>query len=251
MIVGSLLLIVVAVCLLVAGVLQGANALLVASIVASLLAAIALIAGGRQAAAARAAARSGSRTRTSRPAEDLAGSRAESRTESRTDNADGRSERRVLERETVGAGVGGGTTYGGGYGGRSSAVADETSMMEPVLDEPYPPSIPQQQDAPDYGDYGADYGDRYDDDADDDEYDEPDDEPAPQPTSPGDAARIAAMNADVYVVDGRPRYHLRGCVHLMGRESEPLPVSEAVELGFSPCGVCEPDSSLLAASRRV
>jgi hypothetical protein len=37
----------------------------------------------------------------------------------------------------------------------------------------------------------------------------------------------------------------------MGRENEPLPVSEAVELGFSPCGVCEPDSSILAAARRV
>ena len=53
MIVGSLLLIVVAVGLLVVGLLQGADALLVASIGASLLAAVALIVGGRQAAAAR------------------------------------------------------------------------------------------------------------------------------------------------------------------------------------------------------
>ncbi len=127
-----------------------------------------------------------------------------------------------MDREPVGAGVGG-STYGGTYGGRTS---DETSMMEPVRDEPYPPSIPQQQDVPDYGsaDYGAtDYAHydeaRYDDD-DDDDFDEPEDEPAPQPTSPGDAARIASMNTDVYVVDGRPRYHLRGCVHLMGRENE-------------------------------
>jgi hypothetical protein len=224
-IVGSLLLIVVAVGLLGAGVLQGANALLIASIVASLLAAVALIVGGRQAAAARAAARSGSR---SRPA----GSSV--RVEERADTTS----RRSLEREPVGAGVGG-STYGGSYG----RASDETSMMEPVRDEPYPPSIPQQQDAPDYSHYDVD--------EDDDAFDEPDDEPAPQPTSPGDAARIAAMNTDVYVVDGRPRYHLRGCVHLMGRESEPLPVSEAVELGFSPCGVCEPDSSILAAARRV
>jgi hypothetical protein len=240
-IVGSLLLIVVAVGLLVAGVLQGANALLVASIVASLLAAIALIAGGRQAAAARAAA--SSRTRGSRPADDdLTDSRSGSR-----------AERRVMERETVGAGVGGGSTYGGGYSGRSGSFGDETSMMEPVRDEPYPPSIPQQPDNTDYSStpYGADYDGRYGDDDDDDDYDEPEDEPAAQPTSPGDAARIAGMSTEVYVVDGRPRYHLRGCVHLMGRESEPLPVSEAVELGFSPCGVCEPDSSLLAASRRV
>jgi hypothetical protein len=52
------------------------------------------------------------------------------------------------------------------------------------------------------------------------------------------------------VIDGRPRYHLPGCVHLLGREHESLPVGEAVELGFSPCGLCEPDSTLLARSRR-
>jgi hypothetical protein len=226
-------LIVVAVSLLVAGVLQGANALLIASIVASLLAAVALIVGGRQAAAARAAARGasgGSRPRS-------AGSSA--RLEEPADATEVRAGRRALEREPVGAGVGG-STYGGGY---RSRPADETSMMEPVRDEPYPPSIPQQQDSG-YAHYEDDVDD-------DDDFDEPDDEPAPQQTSPGDAARIAAMNTDVYVVDGRPRYHLRGCVHMMGRENEPLPVSEAVELGFSPCGVCEPDSSLLAAARRV
>jgi len=237
-IVGSLLLIVVAVGLLVAGVFQGANALLIASIVASLLAAVALIVGGRQAAAAR-AARGGSRTRSTGAASSSSGS--SSRFEESADLTEVRAGRRALEREPVGAGVGG-STYGGGY---SSRPADETSMMEPVRDEAYPPSIPQQQDSG-YAPY-----DDVDVDEDDDDFDDPDDEPAPQQTSPGDAARIAAMNADVYVVDGRPRYHLRGCVHLMGRESEPLPVSEAAELGFSPCGVCEPDSSLLAAARRV
>ena len=57
-------------------------------------------------------------------------------------------------------------------------------------------------------------------------------------------ARVAVMNAEVLVIDGRPRYHIRGCVHLLGRESEPLPVSEAIELGFTPCGVCEPNTAL-------
>ena len=46
-------------------------------------------------------------------------------------------------------------------------------------------------------------------------------------------------------------YHLRGCVHLLGRENEPLPVGEAIELGFTPCSVCEPNSAILAAARRV
>jgi hypothetical protein len=59
------------------------------------------------------------------------------------------------------------------------------------------------------------------------------------------------MSVDVLVIDGRPRYHLAGCVHLLGRDSEPLPVGEAVELGFTPCSLCEPDSALLADARRV
>src|SRR6185312_637520 len=152
----SLLLIVVAVGLLVAGVLQGANALLIASIVASLLAAVALIVGGRQAAAARAAARGGSRT--GRP---VGGS---ARVEEAADLTEVRPGRRALEREPVGAGVGGGSTYGGGsYSGRS----DETSMMEPVRDEPYPPSIPQQHDSG-YAPYDdSAYDASYDDDDDD------------------------------------------------------------------------------------
>jgi hypothetical protein len=84
----------------------------------------------------------------------------------------------------------------------------------------------------------------------DDEPDPPD-EPAPQQVSAADAARVGRMLNEVLVVDGRPRYHLAGCVHLLGRESEPLPVSEAIELGFTPCSLCEPDSALLADARRV
>lgn len=80
---------------------------------------------------------------------------------------------------------------------------------------------------------------------------DPPDEPAPQQVSPADAARVGRMLNEVLVVDGRPRYHLPGCVHLLGRDSEPLPVSEAIELGFTPCSLCEPDSALLADARRV
>ena len=88
---------------------------------------------------------------------------------------------------------------------------------------------------------------------DDDDYDDedPPDEPVAQQVSPADSARVARLSTDVLVIDGRPRYHLAGCVHLLGRESEPLPVAEAIELGFTPCGLCEPDSALLAEARRV
>jgi hypothetical protein len=155
--------------------------------------------------------------------------------------------RRTRRREPVGAGV-------GGAGGPGSRGLDETTTMSALRDEEYPGErgIPQQ--GRDTGrrryeeDYGPEYAADVPEDADDDD---PPDEPPVQQTAPADAARIARLSSPVIVIDGRPRYHKPGCVHLLGRDSEPLPVSEAVELGFTPCGVCEPDSTLLAAARRV
>jgi clumping factor A len=76
--------------------------------------------------------------------------------------------------------------------------------------------------------------------------DDPADEPLPQAVRPGDAVRMARIDAEVLVVDGRPRYHLADCPHLVGRLAEPLPAREAVELGFSPCGLCRPVDRLVA-----
>ncbi|WP_433208768.1 hypothetical protein ACQP00_43885 [Dactylosporangium sp. CS-047395] len=256
MIVGSLLLIVVAVGLLVLGLLQGSDALLVASIGASLLAAVALIVGGRQAAAARSA-----RTRTGRQvpserydpfashlgADELGGEDLEHSGEYG----------RRSERQAVAAGARTGTTYGGSTGGRPAAP-DETAMMAPIRDEP---EIPQQGDSGGrYDEYPAqfdqhppagNYTDDDDDDDDDDDYDDEDpaDEPAIQHSSAADLARVAALDDDVLVIDGRPRYHVPNCPHLLGREHEPLPAHEAVELGFTPCAVCAPNDVLIAARR--
>ncbi len=80
--------------------------------------------------------------------------------------------------------------------------------------------------------------------------DDPDDEPLPQAVQPADAVRVARLDADVLVVDGRPRYHLAECPSLVGRLAEPIPVGEAVELGFSPCGLCRPVDHLVAAATR-
>jgi clumping factor A len=80
--------------------------------------------------------------------------------------------------------------------------------------------------------------------------DDPDDEPLPQAVRPADAVRVARLDAEVLVVDGRPRYHLADCTHLVGRATEGLPVAEAVELGFSPCGLCRPVDRLVAAAAR-
>ncbi|MEV4541007.1 hypothetical protein [Micromonospora echinaurantiaca] len=78
-----------------------------------------------------------------------------------------------------------------------------------------------------------------------------DDEPAAQELTPDQAARLAELTTEVRVVDGRPRYHLAGCAHLVGRASEPLPVAEAGELGFSPCAHCAPATALLADAHRI
>jgi hypothetical protein len=221
----SLLLILVAVVMLGLGLVRGSNAFLVGSIAASLLAAVALVVGTRRAAAAR--------TTLSGEAyeglgdEDSPPSRADKR--SGTDRTRDGARRRAAE----------GTVYG-------RTGAGEPAVGTLVEDEPPPDervSIPSQTDAR-HSDADLDL----DDDADDED---PPDEPAAQIVPPADAARVARMSAQVLVIDGRPRYHQAGCVHLLGRESEPLPVSEAVELGFTPCSLCEPDSALLADARRV
>jgi hypothetical protein len=87
----------------------------------------------------------------------------------------------------------------------------------------------------------------------DDEFDDeiPPDEPAAEAVSLDDAARAAELSREVLVIDGRPRYHLPHCLHLLGRESEPLPISEAIELGFTPCALCEPDMNLLAEASQA
>jgi hypothetical protein len=75
---------------------------------------------------------------------------------------------------------------------------------------------------------------------------DPPDEPAIERASLGELARVAARDDEVVVVDGRPRYHLVDCAHLAGREFEGLPVSEAAELGFTPCARCAPVAVLNA-----
>lgn len=72
-----------------------------------------------------------------------------------------------------------------------------------------------------------------------------DDEPAPEPARPAELARLDRLDTPVMVVDGRPRFHLSGCGHVTGRDAEPLPVAEAVEAGFTPCGACRPVTFLL------
>jgi hypothetical protein len=68
-----------------------------------------------------------------------------------------------------------------------------------------------------------------------DEDEDPEDEPAAAHTT----APLPQRGADtVWVVDGRPRYHLGSCSFLSGRQPEPIPLDQAVEDGFTPCSLC-------------
>jgi hypothetical protein len=74
-----------------------------------------------------------------------------------------------------------------------------------------------------------------------------DDEPSEQILNAADAVALARMRDQVVVVvDGRPRYHVPECLHLLGRRVERLTVKEAVELEFTACAQCQPVSRLLA-----
>jgi hypothetical protein len=74
--------------------------------------------------------------------------------------------------------------------------------------------------------------------------DDPVDEPAPANTI---APLIDKSHENVWVIDGRPRYHLSSCGFLVGQESESIPLQQAVEDGFSPCSRCDPDTVLASA----
>jgi hypothetical protein len=93
-------------------------------------------------------------------------------------------------------------------------------------------------DGANYGtDYGTDYGTEH------------DAEPGEEPTDASDLLVVAGLNAEVRVVDEHPRYHLATCVWLANRPTIPVPVSEARQLGFTPCARCGPDSTLAARHR--
>lgn len=207
MIVGSLLLILVAVALLVVGLVSGSSGLLVASIGASLLAAVALVVGARRVVAARGADPS------SGPAHRSGTGQGDPAATATSDarGAGGPTVPTQFTPSTDGSGGGSGWRRPAG-----SSDAEAESPGEPAPDDPAPP----------------------------------DDEPGIQQVSPADAARVARLDTEVLVVDGRPRYHLADCAHLPGREVEPLPVAEAVELGFTPCANCQPDTALLGDPTR-
>lgn len=65
------------------------------------------------------------------------------------------------------------------------------------------------------------------------------------------AAAAADPDAEVLVLDERPRYHVRTCEWLGERKTIVLPLREARELGFTPCARCAPNATLAAEVRRA
>lgn len=228
MIVASILLILAAVALLVAGLAEGSSPLLITSIAVSLLAAVALVAGARQATATRATAApaTGPRRRAQGgPAGDPYGAQG------------GEPEIPVPPIPS--------TVDTGGPGWRQPAESPMTDPSAPPAwgdgpREPYGPPGPREPVADEVASVP----------------DAPvptspaaasafDSEPPAQPLTPARADQLVGVFADVRVVDGHPRFHLPDCPHLEGRDDQPLPVGEAVQLGFTPCADCAPVTALL------
>jgi hypothetical protein len=74
-------------------------------------------------------------------------------------------------------------------------------------------------------------------------------DPAEEPTDAADLLIVAELDEEVLVVDEYPRYHLTECRWLADRDTIPIAVSEARDLGFTPCAQCGPDAKLAAAQR--
>lgn len=252
MIVGSVLLIVVAVGLLVGGIVEGSNPLIIGSMATTILAAIVLVVGVRQAADVdedetpadntptqvfpspfRAA---GQRRRWDRLRRGAVEPGAASNVDPGTDTS------RASAGEPVGRGP---IPAQAGHEAPTSAAASNSPREPTTNREDIQQAAPRDGEPFDVDSAGA--GDVVDDDLDE----IPADEPGEESVTDEQAAQVALLQSEVLVIDGRPRYHLSGCVHLLGRDAEPLPVAEARELGFRPCALCEPDATLLGEASQV
>ncbi|MEU6647476.1 hypothetical protein ABZ863_33820 [Saccharomonospora sp. NPDC046836] len=74
-------------------------------------------------------------------------------------------------------------------------------------------------------------------------------EPTEEQTDAADLLVVSGLAEEVLVVDEFPRYHLSGCDWLDGKDTIPLAVKEARDLGFTPCALCGPDARLVAEHR--
>ena len=74
-------------------------------------------------------------------------------------------------------------------------------------------------------------------------------EPPAEDVEVTDLLLVLDLTDEVFVVDEHPRYHLADCPHLVAAASIPLPMVEARTDGFTPCGTCAPDHHLAQRER--
>lgn len=74
--------------------------------------------------------------------------------------------------------------------------------------------------------------------------------PAEEETDAADLLIVCELEDQVIVVDEHPRYHLAECGWLGDKDTIPIAVSEARELGFTPCARCGPDALLAGKTRQ-
>lgn len=130
-----------------------------------------------------------------------------------------------------------------------TAEADETSAVD---EEPAEESTTEEAPAepapvPATGQADSDDSDEADD---GDDADDLAGLPAEEETDAADLLIVCELEDQVLVVDEHPRYHLAECRWLADRDTIPIAVSEARELGFTPCARCEPDAKLAERARK-
>ncbi|GAA1943988.1 hypothetical protein [Amycolatopsis minnesotensis] len=76
-------------------------------------------------------------------------------------------------------------------------------------------------------------------------------DPSEEQTDAADLLVVSELDTEVVVVDEFPRYHLTDCRWLADRDTIPIAVKEARDLGFTPCSRCTPDSKLAAEHRKA
>ncbi|TNC22656.1 hypothetical protein [Amycolatopsis alkalitolerans] len=74
-------------------------------------------------------------------------------------------------------------------------------------------------------------------------------EPGVEETAPADVEVVSKLGTEVVVVDEHPRYHLPDCPWIGNRDTIPIAVNEARDLGFTPCARCTPDAKLVATAQ--
>lgn len=74
-------------------------------------------------------------------------------------------------------------------------------------------------------------------------------DPGEEKSEPADVAVVSELEVEVVVVDEYPRYHVTTCAWLETRDTIPLGIGEARQLGFTPCALCTPDAEIAGQHR--